>query len=287
MTGLAALCGAFAGFGVLLIVAGLKGVEISPASRRSGPPLSERFERFSLRIGLAAVLGLVMAALTGWPVGVGLLALLGFVAPSFFGGRGARQAMIARTEAVASWAEMLRDTMAAAAGIEQAIIATAPVSPPAIRREVTILASRLERESLESALRDFADRMAEPTTDLVVAALLLASKKQARRLGELLGTLATSAREQANMRLKIEAGRARVRTAVKVIVTVTVGFAIGLIVFNGKFLEPYGTPRGQMVLALVGGLFALALYWLVKMSTVGPTERFLVADTIGDEAVVW
>ncbi len=109
----------------------------------------------------------------------------------------------------------------AAAGLEQAIIATAPVAPLPIRAEVVTLAVRLEGERLAPALRAFADEVADPTGDLVVAALVLAAEHQAQRLGELLGSLAAAARDQATMRLRVEAGRARTRTSVKVVVGVT------------------------------------------------------------------
>ena len=63
----------------------------------------------------------------------------------------AHAALVARVEAIAGWAEMLRDTIAAAAGLEQAIAATAPLAPPPIRDEVVMLAARLERERLSTA----------------------------------------------------------------------------------------------------------------------------------------
>ena len=109
-----------------------------------------------------------------------------------------------------------------------------PSSPPRhwrrspIRAEVATLALRLEGERLVPALRAFADEVADPTCDLVVAALVLAAEHQAHRLGELLGSLAQAARDQATMRLRVEAGRARARTSVKVIVGATGGLVFGL-----------------------------------------------------------
>lgn len=65
-----------------------------------------------------------------------------------------------------------------------------------------------------------------------MAALVLASERQARRVGELLGSLAAATREQAKMRLRVESGRARTRTATRVITFFTVGVAMVLVVFN-------------------------------------------------------
>jgi len=182
---------------------------------------------------------------------------------------------LARIEAVAGWAEMLRDTMAGAAGLEQAIVATAAVAPLPIRAEVATLAVRLEGERLAPALRGFADEVADPTMDLVVAALVLAAEHQASRLGELLGSLARAARDEATMRLRVEAGRARSRTSVKVVVGVTAGLALGLAVLYRSYLAPYDTALGQLVLALVGAMFAGAFVWLSHMTRPNAPERFL------------
>jgi 5-methyltetrahydrofolate--homocysteine methyltransferase len=81
---------------------------------------------------------------------------------------------------------------------------------------VVRLAARLERDRLAPALREFADEIDQPSGDLVVAALILAADKSPKRLGDLLGRLATSARANVNMQLRIETSRARVHTAVKI-----------------------------------------------------------------------
>src|ERR1700684_2483529 len=102
---------------------------------------------------------------------------------------------------------MLRDTLSAAAGLEQAIVATANVAPCPIRIEVRALASALEPERLVPALRTVASDLADPTGDLVVAALVLAAGHEAWKLSDLLGSLAGAARDQAAMQLRIGAGR--------------------------------------------------------------------------------
>jgi Flp pilus assembly protein TadB len=224
-----------------------------------------------LAVGSAVIVG----ATTGWPVGALWAAAAGWGAPSLLAGTRERTQAVARIEAVAGWAEMLRDTMAGAAGLEQAIVATATVAPLPIRTEVVTLAARLDTERLTPVLRLFADDVADPTCDLVVAALVLAAEHQAQRLGELLGSLAQAARDQATMRLRVEAGRARTRTSIKVIVGVTGALAFGLAVFNRGYLAPYDAALGQFVLLVVGGLFAASFAWLTRMSRPSAPERFL------------
>ena len=272
VTALAGLLGAGVGLGLVLAWAGWRGVTL-PRSARS--PTRPKVERATLRLGLAAGGAVVVGAATGWPVGALLAGLAGWGLPGLLGGSKGRGDGLARIEAVAGWAEMLRDTMAGAAGLEQAIVATATVAPLPIRAEVATLAVRLEGERLAPALRGFADEVADPTMDLVVAALVLAAEHQASRLGELLGSLAQAARDQATMRLRVEAGRARSRTSVKVVVSVTAGLALGLAVLNRSYLSPYDTALGQLVLLLVGAMFAGAFVWLSHMTRPSAPERFL------------
>ncbi len=275
MSTLAALCGAGVGLGLVLVVAGWRGVDLPHPARRLD---RGRVERVNLRLGLAAGVAIVVGAATGWPVGAVLAGLAGWGAPGLLGGAGRHQAALGRIEAVAGWAEMLRDTMAGSAGLEQAIIATAPLAPLPIRAEVATLAVRLEGERLAPALRAFADEVADPTCDLVVAALVLAADHQAQRLGELLGSLAAAARDQATMRLRVEAGRARTRTSVKVIVGATGALVLGLALLDRGYLAPYDTATGQLVLAVVGGVFLTAFTWLARMTRPVSVERFLTKD---------
>ena len=272
VSALAGLLGAGVGLGVVLAWAGWRGATFP---RRLRAPIHPSAERATLRLGLAAGAAVVVGAVTGWPVGALLAGLAGWGLPGLLAGTKGRAEALARIEAVAGWAEMLRDTMAGAAGLEQAIVATATVAPLPIRAEVATLAARLEGERLAPALRGFADEVADPTMDLVVAALVLAAEHQASRLGELLGSLAQAARDQATMRLRVEAGRARSRTSVKVVVSVTAGLALGLAVLNRSYLSPYDTALGQLVLLLVGAMFAGAFVWLSHMTRPSAPERFL------------
>ena len=275
MTFVAALLGLLAAGGLCLAVAGFRGVD--PLDWR--PPVSTRTlpgsERLLVRVAIAVFVGVVVGALTGWPVGAILAGLGAWVLPKVTGTKVDREASLAKVEGIAAWAEMLRDTMAAAGGLEQSIIASALVAPPAIRQQVQALAVRLERQRLAPALRAFAEELDDPTADLVVAALVLAADKSPKRLGDLLGTLAGAARSEVSMRLRVEAGRARTRTSVRVVTISTTAFAVGLLVLNRGYLSPYDSALGQMVLALVGGLFAAAFWWLAQSSKVDAGERFL------------
>jgi hypothetical protein len=261
VTAVAALLGALAGAAAVAAAAGARGVRLRPpaAGRLLG-----RWERLNLRLSLAGGAAVLMAAATRWPVAALLTAAGGFAAPGLLAGKASREADLARIEGIAAWAEMLRDTMAAAGGLEQSILASARVAPPAVRTQVEKLAARLKRQSLTAALRAFAGDLADPTGDLVVAALLLAAGRGPRRLGELLGDLAAAARAEVDMRLRVEAGRARTRSSVQIITLFAAGFSVGLLVLNRPYLSAYDGPLGQAVLALVGACYATAYCWMAR-----------------------
>jgi hypothetical protein len=234
---------------------------------------------FSKRFVRAIAVALLFGLVTRWPVGALAGAVLGYFYDDVIGTKNNRNAEVAKTEAIATWTEMLRDTLSGAHGLEETIIASADVAPDAIRREVVMLATALERESLDKALVGFATDLAHPTGDLVVTALRLAASESTRELGDLLGTLADAARDECGMRLRIEAARARMRTAVRVITGCTLLTATGLAVLNRPYLAVYGDLTGQAVLALIVALWAGALWWLSKMGTFIAPERFL---NVGD-----
>src|SRR5262245_27243794 len=273
-----ALLGALVAVGIVTAAVALRPVEpgeVRPSRLSSQVDLSQLIENFTLRLALGVGAAVAVGALTFWPMAALLAGVGAFMAPSLMGGGAARRVRLDRTEAIAAWAEMLRDTMAGSGGLEQSIIATAPVAPMPIRREVVRLAARLERERLAPSLREFADELDQPSGDLVVAALILAADKSPKRLGDLLGRLATSARANVNMQLRIDAGRARVQTAVKVITGFTSGFALMLLVLNKEYLEPYDSVTGQVVLGVVGLCFGGAFLWLARAFRYKDEERFL------------
>jgi Flp pilus assembly protein TadB len=283
-TALSALLGLGVGVGLLVVILGWRGVDPARSgwrrarSRRGSATAPEQHR--SLRIGLAIAVGALTGLATGWVVGAVLAGLAAWALPRIVGRDPEHARRVARIEAIATWTEMLRDTLSAAAGLEQAILATAPLAPAPIRGQITALAVRIENgERLAPSLRLLADDLADPTGDLVIAALVLAAEQQARRLGELLGSLAHAAREQASMRMRVEAGRARTRTSVRVIVGTTVTFAVAVVVLNRAYLAAYDSAGGQIVLLIIGVLFGLGFVWLARIAAVREPDRFLALST--------
>jgi tight adherence protein B len=271
MIAIAAVLGAGIGLGVALMVAGLRG---RPSQRpHSGTP---RLRLVPRRLAVGVACGLVVGVTTGWPVAALFALGLGIVLPDVIRRHRAQGRAVPRIEAIAAWTEMLRDAMAGAAGLESALVATASVAPLAIRADVQELAASLTSERIGPALRQFADRVADPTCDLVVAALLMAAEHQGRQLGELLGALAASAREDVAMRLRVEAGRAQVRGDLQIILITVFGFVAMLLLVDRSYYTPYDSPLGQLVLMAIAGIFAGALTLLLRLATLSTPRRLLV-----------
>lgn len=262
MTALVALLGAGVGAGLLLMAAGALG--LGPSGVGGRVRIAHRQAR---RSAVAVAAGLVAYAATGWPV-LALLAVAGAVTlPRLLAG-GRRQAAAERSEAVAQWIEMLRDTMAGAAGLEEAILVSARRPPPAIAPAVARLAARLDHQPLERALRGFAADVDDPTADLLAAALITAAVNETRDLGQLLAALVEATRAQVRMRASVDSGRAHVRSATRLVVGVTALFTVALLLFSRTYLEPYATLEGQLWLAVVGGVFAVSLALLARLDHV-------------------
>jgi Flp pilus assembly protein TadB len=284
---LAGILGAGVGLGVFLAWCGLRGTTTPASPRWPAALVAARRQATGPRVAGTLLAAAAVAALTRWPAGTLLAGLAAWFLPPVVGRDQRHARALERIEAIAAWTEQLRDTLAAAAGLEQAILATAPIAPGPVRDQVTSLAADLARgQPLPAALRRFAARAADPAADLVVAALLLATEQQGRDLGPLLSSLAESARQHAAMRMRIAASRARVRTATRIIIAATVALTAGLLAWSRAFLAPYDTAAGQLMLTAVGGLFAAAFWWLHRISRFGEPPRILTqpGESAGNKA---
>jgi tight adherence protein B len=241
-------------------------LHVLPGPRGDGGALSHRETRaWSLTTGLALVSGLVVGLLTRWPV-AGILAAIAVVGlPRLLRSTTPRDAT-RRTEAVAVWTELLRDTLTASAGLAQAIVATAEVAPADIRVPATHLADRImSGVSMDDALRQFATDLHDPSADDVIAALRLAATSRAQRLVDLLTALADSTREEVTMRLRVESSRASARSGVRTVIGFSLGFVALLTVAAQTYLAPFRTFTGQLVLVVVGAFYAIGLVLMVRL----------------------
>lgn len=274
-TPLAIISGAVLGLGLFVAVLAVVGLPEPPVGKpkKQRASLGEKTRR--ILIGVLAALVTLLA--TGWVVaalGIGLLIAFW----DRIGGSSAVERVgIARLEGLASWTESLRDTIAGAIGLEQAIPATAMNAAPPIRPSLNLMVDRIRiREPLPAALTAFAEDLDDSSADVICAALILNARLRGPGLRDVLTALANSTREELDMRRRVESSRRSIRRSVRIVVLLVLGMMAGLTLFNKDYVAPYDSFAGQVTLVVIAALFTAGLLWLRSLAAPSKTERFLV-----------
>lgn len=266
---------------------GVVGLAVSWPSRgddRPDGPQTDRLRRH-MRVHLPLVVlavgaGIIAGLTTGWPVAMPIVGVAVFGLPRLMG-RTSGTVSITKIESVATWTEMLQGTLAASAGLGQAIIATAPLSPPPIRDAASRLSARLTAGMHpRDALSQFAEELEDPCADRVVCALQLAVSSRAQRLGDLLSALADSTRDEVALRLRIETSRASLRSGIRTVLVFSVAFAAVLSIVAHSYLSPFGSAQGQLVLLVVGLLYGIGLTLMVALARPPAPVRLLGGQVV-------
>jgi tight adherence protein B len=272
---LSLLAGAAVGGGLFLLFLAVYGLRPRPSR-----PKRELVRVLTTRTAVAALSATLVLVVTGWPVVAVGTVLLVFAWRGLSGGAAEERAAMRRLEGLAAWTESLRDTIAGAAGLEQAIPISIRAAAPMLRPHLRAMVDRLHtRMALPDALRLFADELDDPSADLVVAALILNARLRGPGLRDVLGALAVSAREELDMRRRVEAERRSTRRSVQIVVITALVFAGLLVVFNPSYVEEYGSWLGQAVLVVVAGLFGAGFAWMRRLARFDKPTRLLVKRT--------
>jgi Flp pilus assembly protein TadB len=166
--------------------------------------------------------------------------------------------------------------MSAEHGVLATVVATTATCPVAIRAEVSRLATRIERTSPSSAIRQFAVEVDDPSGDLIASVLVLAMSHSGKT-SELLSELASTIRERAAMRLRVEAERSGQRAEARFVIgfSLVVMIAIALFGRDSQFLDAYDSAIGQLVLLLIATAFGVGMLWLSRLTRFERPARFL------------
>lgn len=284
----AVLSGALLGLGLVVAVLAVRGV---PARDPGTPSIWSRAvagggARLSTRVGSGVVSGILVLVVTRWPVAAVAIGLLVAYWDRIAGGGGEEKLAILRLEALAVWTESLRDTIAGAVGLEQAIPSSVEATPAVLRPPLNLLVDRLRiREPLPDALLAFAEDLDDSSADTVVAALVLNARLRGPGLRDVLTALAVSTREELDMRRRVEASRRSVRRSVRLILGIVLSVAGAMVLLNRDYVKSYDGVLGQCVLVLVCLLFLSGLLWLRRLARPSQVERILGVD-VGEPSLV-
>jgi Flp pilus assembly protein TadB len=290
---LGALIGAAVGGAAFLLIVALRGLPPAPPGGRSRSLERQFRELVSTRGAVALIAGMVVLIATRWVVaGIGAAMLV--LAWRSLGGAASERTAIARLEGLAVWTESLRDTIAGAVGLEQAIPASLRVAAPSLQEPLEQMVGRLHtRVPMPEALRMFADDLNDPGADLIIAALIINSRLRGPGLRDLLGALSASVREELDMRRKVNAERRSTRRSAQIVVGVSVGLALALGVFNHSYVRVYDSAMGQVVLVVIVALYVAGFIWIRKLATLNAPERLLggpsaeLAADAGEQVPAW
>jgi Flp pilus assembly protein TadB len=186
-----------------------------------------------------------------------------------------------RLDALATWIETLRDSVAAHRGLVAAIESTVPSAPTSLRANIEALVIRIKSGTpLDRAFAALAAELADASADEAIAPFILAARFGGADLQNLLGTAAAATREQLALVQRTEVARAQPRREMRLVVVVTLGFVLATVTIGHGYFKPFSTTNGQIVLLFIAGLFALGFATMSRLSQpqamprlFGPTER--------------
>lgn len=273
-----ALAGALIVAGIIGLVTGLRPVPVDD-SPKPPSPLFRRLRRIPRRTLLLFFSGLLAGALvwllTGWILALVILPATAVGMPMLLSTSSAT-AEIQRLEAMQEWTRALAGVLTVGVGLEQALILTLRSTPKPISREVTNLVARLRaRWETERAIRTFADDLDDATGDLVAAYLIRAARRRGAGLANVLEGLAESVAEDVRARRRIEADRAKPRATARWVTIISASVLVFL-ALTGSYVEPYGTPLGQVVLGILLAAYVATLVWMRRMAAGRPLPRILL-----------
>ncbi len=267
------------GAGLIAALWSLQGIALFPDTAHYVRRFFEASQNVSIWISGSVLAAILAWILTGWPSAALWVVLAGFSVPFMRESGPDADDEIAKVEAIATWTEQVRDTLAAAAGLQQALIVAAKRPPQALELELQRFARRAPRD-LTAALRQLGNDLAHPSADLVLAGLLAAIEMDAGRIADLLGRLAAAARSEASMRVRVEVGRARIRTSMQIVGGAIAATVLLLVFFGNGLLTAYDSLAGQLWLVAIGAVFVFAVVVSKKLSHIPQPDRFVSRERV-------
>jgi tight adherence protein B len=195
-------------------------------------------------------------AATGWPVAALAGGILGGAVPGALRMSREEQARLERREAVAEVSSRLRDAIRSGIGVSDALAQAAENAPRVIRGELRRLVSQARVSGIPEAADAFAERVGDPSADLLASALATSERLGSRNLSEVLDALAEATTAQAAAVREGKARQTRNRMSARIVATIPLLLLLAIRRANPAYLAPFGEPTGQAVLA-----FAFALIW--------------------------
>ncbi len=280
MSTIGALIGISFGVGLLLLLEGFRRQPVVDRPRIA-PRTRSLPDGVSTNSVIAAVAAFVIiSALTKWWAAALIVAAAVVLLPMMSAERASQVVERNRLAALASWVEAVRDLLAAASGIEEAIgksADTLPIDSP-IREPIWRLRTTTEALGLREGLRRFGEQVADPIGDYIAATLLVAAERPSSAVHGQLSEAAQNARESVSVRERIEASRGRMWTASSTIGVISIVMVVFVIGTQPTYAAWYATGSGQLILGGCGLVQLVGMWWMARLGRPRPGHRVVLFD---------
>ena len=95
----------------------------------------------------------------------------------------------------------------------------------------------------------------------------------------MLNGLAESVADDVRVRRQLEADRAKPRSTARTVTLLSAGALVAL-ALSGEFLAPYGSPLGQLLLAVYLAAYLGCALWLRRLAATPSPARFVARRTV-------
>ncbi|MGL5405967.1 MAG: type II secretion system F family protein [Propionibacteriaceae bacterium] len=278
MAALVAICGALFFSGLVLCYRGFT----TPATIDSRPLISGKtvvkikglVTRYRRRLLIGSGAGIILFLITSWLVILLVTPIVVVTVWALLGEPTHKDSEL--LEALDRWVRTLAATLPTGASVVEAMRISKRQAPATLSHSLDLAIRRFdERWSVREALLAMADELASPDTDAVIAALILAAERGGTGATTTLNALADSLQNRLHAMREIETERAKPRIVVRqvtVITLVMLGFSLAV---GRSFFEPFGTPQGQLVLAILLAAYVGSLAMLHTLTKPRRRERIL------------
>lgn len=264
--------------GIVLLAAWWRGV-LPDAEPRSSTqlwtkPVDNLDGKTLARWGVVAAVSLLATWYTGWLLMVLVVpaAVLGL--PKLLSEPPRRE--IELLEALDRWVRTMAATMASGKSILDSLRLSTRQAPAQLQEPLVTLVRRLDdRWTPTQALRALADDLDSPDADAVIASLILATDRGGGGASTTLNALADSIQSRLAAMREIDAERSKPRVVVRQVTMVTSTVLVAAMLFSRDFFEPFSTPTGQAILAVLIAAYVGSLVALRQMTLPRRRERIL------------
>lgn len=276
---LAICAGVVFGLGLIVLIAGLIPAHSSTASSTGlWTTVRQRWETLPRMrrawLLAASALGVAVAVVSGWLLAAVLVPAALILIPTLLSAPPQREITI--LAALDRLVRLLATSLASGKSIRDAIFATRRQVAPLLQPSIARLCTRLDqRWTMRDALWALADELDSPDADAVVAALSIASQRGGAGARATLGALSDSIQDRLRALREIAAERAKPRAVVRQVTAITLAVLGGALLLNPVFFQPYATPLGQILAAMLAACYLGCLVMLRRRTVDPATPRFL------------